>query len=329
MSDVLSPDEIAQLVAAAKEGGLPVKQPERARRPRRVRELDFTRPVKLAPDQQRRFERAHETFCRTASTRLSAELRSPIEFEIINVDQLTWSAALADVPQPSIFGVLATHPLETTVLIGVERALVFRLIERLIGGGDGSDRETPIERNLTEIETALTRRTFGALLELLSVVWQELFGLNLQLLDLESQVANVEIAPPSEPTLVVTIEVRGQKASSPISLLVPHRSIAAVDDRLSGQFDIGEAPAPDAEIGEAVRHAIGAVEIEVRAEVGAVELTIGDVLALGEGDIVRLGTQASGGVFVCAGEVRLHRARPGRSGVRRAVEIVEQLEALS
>ena len=329
MSDVLSPDEIAQLVAAAKEGGLPVKQPERARRPRRVRELDFTRPVKLAPDQQRRFERAHETFCRTASTRLSAELRSPIEFEIINVDQLTWSAALADVPQPSIFGVLATHPLETTVLIGVERALVFRLIERLIGGGDGSDRETPIERNLTEIETALTRRTFGALLELLSVVWQELFGLNLQLLDLESQVANVEIAPPSEPTLVVTIEVRGQKASSTISLLVPHRSIAAVDDRLSGQFDIGEAPAPDAEIGEAVRHAIGAVEIEVRAEVGAVEMTIGDVLALGEGDIVRLGTQASGGVFVCAGEVRLHRARPGRSGVRRAVEIVEQLEALS
>jgi flagellar motor switch protein FliM len=329
MSDVLSPDEIAQLVAAAKEGGLPVKQPERARRPRRVRELDFTRPVKLAPDQQRRFERAHETFCRTASTRLSAELRSPIEFEIINVDQLTWSAALADVPQPSIFGVLATHPLETTVLIGVERALVFRLIERLIGGGDGGDRETPIERNLTEIETALTRRTFGALLDLLSVVWQELFGLNLQLLDLESQVANVEIAPPSEPTLVVTIEVRGQKASSTISLLVPHRSIAAVDDRLSGQFDIGEAPAPDAEIGEAVRHAIGAVEIEVRAEVGAVELTIGDVLALGEGDIVRLGTQASGGVFVCAGDVRLHRARPGRSGVRRAVEIVEQLEALS
>lgn len=326
MSEVLSPDEIAQLVAAAKEGGLPVKQTERARRPRRVRELDFTRPVKLAPDQQRRFERAHETFCRTASTRLSAELRSPIEFEIINVDQLTWSAALADVPQPSLFGVLCTQPLETTLLVGVELALVFRFIERLIGGGD---TETPLERNLTEIETALTRRTFGALLELLSVVWQELFGLNLQLLDLESQVANVEIAPPSEPTLVVTIEVRGPKASSTISLLVPHRSIATVADRLSGQFDIGEAPAPDAEIGEAVRNAIGAVEVEFRAEVGAVEMTIGDVLALGEGDIVRLGTQASGGVFLCAGDVRLHRARPGRSGVHRAVEIVEQLEVLS
>ncbi len=326
MSEVLSPDEIAQLVAAAKEGGIPEKPAEKTRRPRRVRELDFTRPVKLAPDQQRRFERAHETFCRTASTRLSAELRSPIEFEIINVDQLTWSAALADVPQPSLFGVLSTQPLETTVLIGVELPLVFRFIERLDGGGE---TETPIYRNLTEIETALTRRTFTTLLELLSVVWRELFDLELQLLDLESQVANVEIAPPSEPTIVVTMEVRGPKASSTLSLLVPHRSIASVADRLSGQFDIGEAPAPDAEIGEAVRAAIGAVDIEVRVEVGALELTIGDVLALGEGDVVRLGTPASGGVFLCAGDVPLHRARPGRSGNRRAVEIVEQLEGLS
>jgi flagellar motor switch protein FliM len=326
MTDVLSPEQIAELVAAAKEGGIVEKPVEKARRPRRVRELDFTRPVKLAPDQARRLERAHETFCRTASTRLSAELRSPIEFEIINVDQLTWSAALADVPQPSLFGVLTTSPLETTVLVGAELPLIFRLIERLIGGGDA---ETQMTRGLTEIELALTRRTFVALLELLSVVWQELFGLSVSLIDLESQVANVEIAPPSEPTIVVTIEVRGPKESSTMSLLIPYRSIASVADRLSGQFDIGDTPAPDESIGEAVRSAVGAVDVEVRAEVGSVELSIGEVLALGAGDILRLGMPASGGVFLCAGDVKLHRARPGRSGTHRAVEIVEQLESLS
>ncbi|MCW2977704.1 MAG: surface presentation of antigen protein [Actinomycetia bacterium] len=326
MSDVLSPEQIAELVAAAKEGGGVDKPVERTRRPRRVRELDFTRPVKLAPDQARRLERAHETFCRTASTRLSAELRSPIEFEIINVDQLTWSAALADVPQPSIFGVLATKPAETAVLVGVELPLVFRLIERLIGGGE---TETTIERNLTDIEIALTRRTFVALIELLSGVWDELFGLRFELLDLESQVANVEIAPTSEPTVVITIEVRGERASSTISLLIPYRSIASVSDRLSGQFDMGEPVDADETIGDAVRTSVGAIDIEVRAEVGAVELTIGEVLALTPGDVLKLGSPASGGVFLCAGDVRLHRARPGRSGTRRAVEIVEQLESLA
>jgi flagellar motor switch protein FliM len=326
MSDVLTPEQIAELVAAAKEGGVVDKPVERTRRPRRVRELDFTRPVKLAPDQARRLERAHETFCRTASTRLSAELRSPIEFEIINVDQMTWSAALADVPQPSIFGVLATKPADTAVLVGVELPLVFRLIERLIGGGE---TETTIERNLTDIEIALTRRTFVALIELLSGVWDELFGLRFELLDLESQVANVEIAPTSEPTVVITIEVRGEHASSTISLLIPYRSIASVSDRLSGQFDMGETLAADETIGDAVRTSVGAIDIEVRAEVGAVELTIGEVLALTPGDVLKLGSPASGGVFLCAGDVQLHRARPGRSGTRRAVEIVEQLESLA
>jgi flagellar motor switch protein FliM len=326
VSDVLSPDEIAQLVAAAKEGGVQPKAAPRTRKPRRVRELDFTRPVKLAPDQQRRLERAHETFCRTASTRISAELRAPIEFEVINVDQLTWSAALGEVPQPSIFGVVAARPHDTNILLAVEQPLVFRLVERLIGG---TGRESPLERPLTEIELALTRRTFVSLLELLSTVWDELFGLTLDLVAIESQVANVELAPPSEPTIVLTIEVRSTHASSTISFLVPYRSIATVSGRLSGQFaDTGDAPVADAEIGEAVRAAVGAVDVEVRAEVGNVELTIADVLALQPGDVVRLDATAANGVYLCAGDVRLHRARPGRNGTHRAVEIVEQLEGL-
>ena len=49
------------------------------RRPRRVRDVDFSRPTKFTPDQQRRFERAHESFCRGSSTRLSTELRNPLQ----------------------------------------------------------------------------------------------------------------------------------------------------------------------------------------------------------------------------------------------------------
>ena len=324
MTEVLTPEQIAELVAAAKEGDVPAKASAPARRPRRVREIDFTRPVKLAPDQQRRFERAHETFCRTASTRLSAELRSPFELEVINVEQLTWSAALGGVPQPSIFGVVGTRPLETAILLSIEQPAVFNLIERLIGGGDS---ETVPSRNLTEIELALTRRTFVGIVEQLSHVWRELFELDLGLLELESQVANVDLAPPSEPTVALTIETRSGRMSSTMSLLVPHRSIASVTGRLSSQYaEALDVTQDDDALGDLVRASIGAVEVEVRAEVGTIDLTIGEVLGLGAGDVLRLGTSASAGVFVCADGVRLHRARPGRSGSRRAIEIVDGLE---
>ena len=98
----MSPDAIAALVEAAKEGRLPEEPRNEPRRQRRMRTVDFTRPTKFTADQVRRIKRALETFCRTASGRLSAELRMPLELEVINVTQLTWSNAHAQVPSNSI-----------------------------------------------------------------------------------------------------------------------------------------------------------------------------------------------------------------------------------
>jgi flagellar motor switch protein FliM len=76
------PDAIAALVDAAREGRLPEEKPAPQRR-RRMRAVDFTRPTKFTAEQERRLRRTLEAFCRTASTRLSAELRVPLELELL------------------------------------------------------------------------------------------------------------------------------------------------------------------------------------------------------------------------------------------------------
>jgi len=320
MNEALSADEIAQLFAAAKDGNLPEGPRTHTRRPRPIRKIDFSRPMKLSLVEQRRFEQAHATFCRDASVHLSSELRSPIELEVINSSQLTWEAALGDVPQPSILGVAACAPGKTTILICVEEALVLRMIERLLGG---SYTDTPVPRNLTQIDAALTHRIFERLLTTLSTVWQGLLGLSLSLVELQSDDTSLELLPPShQPTLELTIEARDQSASSTILLLVPYTAIEAASKGLgdsSPRHADGRAPG---EVGsEAVRTALGAVPVEVRAEVGAIGLTIGEVLLLGEGDVVRLGAAGNAGITV--GDSHLHSARPGLSGTRRAVQIIE------
>lgn len=341
MSDVLTPEQIAEFAAAGEALAAAGGQP--ARRPRRIREIDFSRPTKLSPVEQNRFEQAHAAFCRAMSLRLSTELRSSVELEVVSSAQLTWAAAMRDVPQPSILAVAASAPpkrrrsdepssgsspaqvpLETSILISVEQPLVFRMIERLIGG---AHTDTEISRSLTEIEAGLARRIFSSLLTTLSVAWQELLGVSLRLVDLESQSVSVELAAPSDPTLVLTMIATDRAGSATISLLVPYASIAAATKRLSGKApDNEEGRQPGHEAAEAMRSAIGGVDVELRAEVGAIALTIGEVLALGEGDILRLGPAGSEGVFI--GEKRLNRAKPGRSGGRRAVQIVDAFEGL-
>jgi flagellar motor switch protein FliM len=316
MSDLLSPEQIAELVAAAKSGEIPTRDDSSNRRARRVRDIDFSRPTKLSPVEQRRFERAHATFCRTVSLRLSTELRTQVELEVINAAQLTWTTALRDLPQPSVLGVLATSPGDHRIGMSLEQGLLYRVIELMIGGGD---RETLVDRPPTEIELALARRVFGSLVSALSIVWQDLLGLDLTLVELESQNATVELVPPSEPTLVLTIETRDEQVSSTISLLVPYSSIATASERLRGR--LAEEHALDSGAAAAMKSAIGKVGVELRAELGATELTIAQVLALSAGDLIRLGP--SGSERIVLGGKGLRRVKPGKSGKRRAVQVVE------
>jgi flagellar motor switch protein FliM len=99
MSQSLTPEQIAALVEAAKQGDLQDDAPAAAqRRAPRLRTMNFARPTKFTSDQERRLSRSLESFCRTASTRLSAELRVPIELEVIASTQLTWSTAQSQLP---------------------------------------------------------------------------------------------------------------------------------------------------------------------------------------------------------------------------------------
>jgi len=320
--DVLSNDQVEALVQAAKQGhaGARPEPQQRPRRAKRVRDIDFSRPSKFAQDQQRRLERAHDAFCRLASQQLSAELLTDIEMDVLGIDQLTWATAVAQVPQPSLNAVVDVRPLGTQVLMSTELSLLLRLVERLLGGA-GTGMVRP--RELTEIEMALVRRVLTSLLEQLTATWDELVGVSFGLLELESQISTIHLAPPSEPTLVLTIEVKVDKTSSTLSLAFPYRAIEHVLPKLSGS-QYGEVQVDPSTAG-AVRAGVAGVEVELRAEVASTALPIDEVLSLKAGDVLRFRVPASDGVTLYAGHVPAHRARPGRNGNWRAVQIVERL----
>lgn len=326
MSEMLSTDQIAALVEAAKEGTLDASPAaERPQRQRRVRPIDFTRPAKLSQDQERRIERAHDGYCRTAATHLSAEMRIPVELEVIAVDQHTWAASLAQVPQPSIFAIVRSRQTESDILLSIELSHARRFITRMLGGADpGKQSEEP----LTEIEAAIARRLATTFVNGLSLTWQELLGLELDVRAVETQVSGVQLAPPSDPTLGITLELREQGQSSTMSILVPYRSIEPVIEALpSGQKNRGPVE-QDPTVRAAVESSVATVDVELRAEVGSVDKRIDEIVALQEGDVVPLGVSASMGATLYADEVAIHRIQPGRHGSKRAIQILERLEAI-
>ena len=326
MTDVLSDDQIEALVTRARDGGdVPLREESTRRRPRRIRDIDFSRPNKFTKDQQKRIERAHEMFCRGATTQLAAQMQSSVELDVINVTQHVWSGALADLPAPSVYAIVDVRPLGTRILLSVELQSVLRMIVRLLGGQDDV-RVTAHE--LTEIELAMTRRIFTTLVSELSRVWNELLGVDLHLIKLETALQSIQLVPSSDPSLAVTIEARMDETSSTLSVLIPHRSISgALATLTAGQYSLPEGSELDDESAGKVRRSLSEVEVEIRAEVASVEMPIEDVVALKPGDVVRFGVPAASGVMLYADTVAIHRARPGRSEHCRAVAVLEQVEA--
>ena len=315
MSEVLSEDAIAELFAAAEDGALP-QAPRPQQRAPVVRKIDFSRPTLLSLPEQRHFERAHVTFCRDVSEHLSREFETGIELEVIGSAQLSWQGALEDTPKPSVLAVAECAPGEAMVMC-VEQAMVLRMIDRLLGGSYGA----PVApRDLTALDAVVARDIFQGLLGALSLVWQELLGFNLTLLEFELANTSLEYLSPFEATLELTIEVRDPAGSSTMLLLVPHSVIKASGKNLDSAGG-GEAEhAPDAGEAHRLSRSVGSASVEVRAELGSAELTLGDVTELTPGQIVPLG--AAGLVHVTVDGHAIHAATPGLRGARRAVQIV-------
>src|SRR3954452_62461 len=304
MAETLSADQISALFAAAEEGNLPNPADAPRQRQSRVTPVDFARPTKFTKDQERTLRRAHETFCRTASTGLGADMRTAIDLEVVGVAQLNWSNALLEVGPDAVCAIVQIDPLGTKVLMAVERIFALTLIERQCGG---SLVKVPADRRLTDIDMVMTKRIFRLFVEQLSLVWQESVGIKLDLTDIEPEPGSAQLATLSEPTLLVTIEIRMNRGSFTLGVLLPWSSIEHVSTRLSG----GDHSAHSTDPHDAVkmRTALGQVPVDLRAEIGSLDMTPAELLALREGDVVRLGS-AKQGVTLFADEVPVHRARP-------------------
>jgi flagellar motor switch protein FliM len=291
----------------------------------RVREIDFRRPSKFNREQVRRIEVAHENFCQSASSRLSAELRTELQLGVLNTDQLPYGVVMAEeVPRQALVNLLRIQPLDTEVALVMDLPFTLALVARLLGGA-GAPAGQPT--SLTDVELTVAHRAVNSIVDSLSATWDDLADVNFELSGHATSPMSVQMVSPNEPTLLLNLSVTIDGLMSIITLVLPHSSVEKIMPKLEqGHYGVAQV---DEQSTAAMHDAVGDVDMELRAEVGAIEIPLDEVLAMKAGDVVRLRRPASKGIVLYAGDVPAHVGDPGRNGNARAVQIRQPWGGLS
>ena len=134
MTEVLSQDEIDQLLTAISSGDTEAEEFRPVNDTRKIKIYDFKRPDKFSKEQMRTVSIMHETFARLTTTALSAQLRSMAHVHVASVDQLTYEEFIRSIPTPTTLAVINMDPLKGNAVLEIDPSVTFSIIDRLFGG---------------------------------------------------------------------------------------------------------------------------------------------------------------------------------------------------
>ena len=318
--DTLSQAEIDALLAAVASDPKDAADEPGSTAQRRIQNMDFRRPSKFNKDQLHTLEMLHDTFSRLGATYLSGALRCIADITVLGAEQVTYGEFISSLPVPALTGILELQPLETNAICAFDLPLIFTVIDRLLGGIGAATHRL---RELTDIELSLSRTLITRLLAELSTSWSELVGVDFRLRHTEMNPQFAQIAPPNELSVLLSFQVRIHESTGVMALCMPYRSIETVAPSLTAHSYFSGQHTNDAPL--SLRGGLDEVDVEVRAELGAVDLRIEDVLGLQVGDVIRLGVPAEEGARLFAGPAEAYQVFPGSFRRQLAVQVQERV----
>ena len=325
MNEVLSQDEIDQLLQAISSGDQETDDFKPVSDTRRIKIYDFRRPDKFSKEQIRTVQIMHETFARLTTTSLSAQLRSLVHVHVASVDQLTYEEFVRSIPTPTTLAVINMDPLKGNAVLEIDPAITFSVIDRLFGGtGQGAK----VSRDLTDIEQSVMEGIIVRILANMREAWTQVIDLRPRLGQIETNPQFASIVPPSEMVVLVTLETKIGEEEGMMNFCIPYLTIEPIVSKLSSQFWFSSVRrSSTTQYLGTLKEKLSDVNMDVVAEIGTINLPIREVLALRAGDVVRLSTVRVGDpLTLSVGNEKKFYCQPGVVGKKMAVQVIGKID---
>jgi flagellar motor switch protein FliM len=334
---MLSQDEIDNLLSSLSvgldqplpdesgSGSRPSSSDEKSHEKRNYKLYNFRRPDKFSKDHLRALQTIHESFARQLGLIMTAYLRMTVEIDVVSVDQLTYDEFVRSMPSPMTVSILELDPLPGQVLLGLGYEVTSSVIDRMLGGPGLAE---PKARELTDIEQSLIRRVIDRAIVCLEEAWRSMMNVNAAMVGMEESYALIQVATPGEIVALITFEVNmGNKNSGLISFCIPYPVLEGVIGQLSAQhiFHRQQSTIPFEEQAKILKK-LNFAKMPIQVLLGGTSITVGDLLDLTVGDVIRLDRSARSDLLFCVNSRPKFFCRPGQMKDKLAVCVADNVE---
>ncbi len=309
MGEVLSQNEIDDLLNALNTGELDVEEYKSSSAEKQVKEYDFARPSKFAKEHLRTLEIIFEHYARLLSTTLPAYMRTSCQVDVINSEAVSYSEFSNALSNPILLGILDFYPLKGNVVMDLSVKIGYAVIDRLLGGkGESLDKE----RDFSEIELAIIEKIMVICVDLLIEPWENVVNLEPRLEKIETNSQFAQVISPTEIIALITLNLKIGNVEGLVNVCIPYITIEPIIDKLNTKYWFSNMTEASEEIyKDIIEKRIAQAKIPIKAELGTSIINVNDFINLQIGDIIKLNHKITDDISVKVGDIEKFTAKPG------------------
>lgn len=228
---------------------------------------------------------------------------------------------LNNVQLPVMINIIKVKEWNTLALLILDNALIYTIIDVLLGGRR-EERHEGEQRNYTTIERTLSEEFIQVFLRDLSKSFEPVEEINFAFERMETNPRFAAIERPNNAGIIVRMHIKMDDRSGGLELFLPYSSIEPAREKLLQTF-AGEKFGNDTIWENHLGSEVWNTEIEVEALLDKVTIKLSDVLKWKVGSFLPLETFEGANIVVQSGECRLYSGKIGNVRKRVAVQIEE------
>lgn len=262
---------------------------------------------------------------RLMSTSLRNLTSDNVEVSLDHISSVRFGDYLNSIPLPAMLGIFKAEEWDDHGLMVVDSALIYAIVDVLLGGRRGTSAMRVEGRPYTTIETKLIERMVHVVLNDLSSAFDPLSPVSFRMERIETNPRFATITQANNAGVLVRLRIDMGDRSGRIEIMIPYATLEPIRELLLQMF-MGEKFGRDTIWETHLKRELYQTDIQLSAILGETMIDLQKLVEMEPGSVIILNTQPNDLIEMRVGDHPMFMAKVGQKQGKIACSIEEYIE---